>query len=716
MLRRICRNALFVTLLTSLAAWGTTPIILPHQGRLLNADDTPVNGSVTVTYSIFEVPTGGSPLWTETQQGVQVVDGLFTAQLGVFNPISADVLSPPQAGPGTPVTRYLEVTVSGTVITPRLRLGTTPFAAVSTRLSGDVSTQPGMMSIYNMSGSTTGTIRMKSEPESTTVLVGWDLDGSGVPDAYSILKSKGTGTTSTLAGHSGSTTGTIRMMASADSSKDYYDVDSDNDGIPESSDSRTISSNAIHHNVMSRSGSTTGTIRMMATPDSTTDYRDVDSDDDGIPESSDKRTVSANAVHHNVLSRSGSTTGTIRMMVSPDSASDYLDVDSDNDGMPESSDSRTISSNAIHHNVISRSGSTTGTIRMAASPDSAISSVECDSDNDGVPESSAKIKALIAGTTSVMGGRSGSTTGTIRMMATPDSAVVQSSSDTNNDGIPDNYVLDYCTPDSASNEITVTGTSLGGPVVLKVKEKANRTKCTSSLRFASPTTSSESDVSCDASSARGVLSGMSGSTTGTIRMQAAGDSAHMTLDMDSDGDGVAESELRWKVDGTGPEILMVNNGSDVHALNSNGDVYMSGNLGIAMTPGSHHIDVAGGAYCDGTNWVNASDKNAKENFALVNGQELLNKLAQLAITEWNYKADKDAKHIGPTAQDFKKLFGLGNDDKSISTIDPSGVALAAIQELYSQLLQKNEQLGEQAKVIADMQKRLESVEKKLGQK
>ena len=37
-------------------------------------------------------------------------------------------------------------------------------------------------------------------------------------------------------------------------------------------------------------------------------------------------------------------------------------------------------------------------------------------------------------------------------------------------------------------------------------------------------------------------------------------------------------------------------------------------------------------------------------------------------------------HIGPMAQDFYKLFNLGNDDKSISTIDPSGIALAAIKE------------------------------------
>jgi FtsZ-binding cell division protein ZapB len=38
------------------------------------------------------------------------------------------------------------------------------------------------------------------------------------------------------------------------------------------------------------------------------------------------------------------------------------------------------------------------------------------------------------------------------------------------------------------------------------------------------------------------------------------------------------------------------------------------------------------------------------------------------------------------AQQFKQLFGLGieNDESSISTIDPSGIALIAIQELKKQ--------------------------------
>jgi hypothetical protein len=37
--------------------------------------------------------------------------------------------------------------------------------------------------------------------------------------------------------------------------------------------------------------------------------------------------------------------------------------------------------------------------------------------------------------------------------------------------------------------------------------------------------------------------------------------------------------------------------------------------------------------------------------------------------------------LGPTAQDFHAAFHLGDDDKTIATVDEAGVALLAIQAL-----------------------------------
>ena len=68
------------------------------------------------------------------------------------------------------------------------------------------------------------------------------------------------------------------------------------------------------------------------------------------------------------------------------------------------------------------------------------------------------------------------------------------------------------------------------------------------------------------------------------------------------------------------------------------------------------------------------------------------------------------------AQDFYRLFNVGNDDKSITTIDPSGIALAAIKELN----RKNEALEEKLSVLSnqnnDLQKQIDELKKMLGAK
>ncbi len=80
----------------------------------------------------------------------------------------------------------------------------------------------------------------------------------------------------------------------------------------------------------------------------------------------------------------------------------------------------------------------------------------------------------------------------------------------------------------------------------------------------------------------------------------------------------------------------------------------------------------------GGSWSTVSDRDLKENFQPVDGDGILNKIEQMWITTWNYKSqDPSIRHIGPMAQDFA-TFGVGEDDKHITTIDADGIALAAI--------------------------------------
>jgi trimeric autotransporter adhesin len=87
----------------------------------------------------------------------------------------------------------------------------------------------------------------------------------------------------------------------------------------------------------------------------------------------------------------------------------------------------------------------------------------------------------------------------------------------------------------------------------------------------------------------------------------------------------------------------------------------------------------------GGSWASISDRNAKSNFTAVNKRSLLRRLMRIPIERWSYKAQGPSiVHMGPTAQDFSRAFGLGEDNRHITTVDADGVALAAIQGLYRQ--------------------------------
>jgi len=121
--------------------------------------------------------------------------------------------------------------------------------------------------------------------------------------------------------------------------------------------------------------------------------------------------------------------------------------------------------------------------------------------------------------------------------------------------------------------------------------------------------------------------------------------------------------------------------------------------------------VAGGV--SATAFTSTSDRNAKENFAPVSSSEVLERVASLPITTWNFKEAPGARHMGPMAQDFYAAFGLGGSDKTITTVDPDGVALAAIQGLNQKLERQAAQLKENETTITELRARLEQLERRL---
>ncbi len=134
-------------------------------------------------------------------------------------------------------------------------------------------------------------------------------------------------------------------------------------------------------------------------------------------------------------------------------------------------------------------------------------------------------------------------------------------------------------------------------------------------------------------------------------------------------------------------------------------------LSLSATPGTEQLLVDSSGNLTTTGTVNGfSDRNAKENFAAVNSAQVLERLIQVPILHWNYRDDGEAiPHLGPVAQDFYEAFKLGASERHISYSDADGVALAAIQELYRQLLDSKSEIEALRSRLQEMEERQSSV-------
>jgi hypothetical protein len=142
-------------------------------------------------------------------------------------------------------------------------------------------------------------------------------------------------------------------------------------------------------------------------------------------------------------------------------------------------------------------------------------------------------------------------------------------------------------------------------------------------------------------------------------------------------------------------------------LRADNGFYLTNSSGVAPAIAGRFLNTSTGAYLSNSGtWQSVSDENLKENFAPIDRAALLDKVAELEITRWNYKSeDANIQHVGPTAQEFYEMFGLGEDDKTISSLDPAGIALAAVQALY----EKTKELEAASKETDSLRERVEEL-------
>lgn len=201
-----------------------------------------------------------------------------------------------------------------------------------------------------------------------------------------------------------------------------------------------------------------------------------------------------------------------------------------------------------------------------------------------------------------------------------------------------------------------------------------------------------------------------GTASPAVRLNVVGSDGTTTQVLVQENSATAGSRDLLRLENKGPTRLRLKNTNtgnewSLNAHDADFRMTPAGSATVAMT-----IFPTGNVTIAGTLTQN-SDRNSKENFRGLDHKALLQKIASLDITEWNFKYENAGiRHIGPMAQDFHTIFGLGEREDRIAPLDTSGVALAAVQGLQKELAERDRRIGE----LESRLERLDALTRKLA--
>jgi hypothetical protein len=143
-------------------------------------------------------------------------------------------------------------------------------------------------------------------------------------------------------------------------------------------------------------------------------------------------------------------------------------------------------------------------------------------------------------------------------------------------------------------------------------------------------------------------------------------------------------------------------GADVMArfVGGNFVTFPVGKVGIGNITPSYPLQMAGGAYCTGTQWVNYSSRKGKKNIEELGTKEALVAFNKLNPVTFEYKSEMDdQRHVGFIAEDVPDLVAV-KERNGISAVDIVAVLTKIVQEqqkTISDLTEKVNRLEQQMK-------------------
>ncbi len=110
------------------------PLELSHQGRLFDSAGLPLDGAHHLDFALYDAPSGGTAIWSESFTGEVFDDGYFSVTLGSSSALATDDFDDDDL--------WLGLTVdAGSELPTRIKLSTSPFAvraSVAESVSGGI--------------------------------------------------------------------------------------------------------------------------------------------------------------------------------------------------------------------------------------------------------------------------------------------------------------------------------------------------------------------------------------------------------------------------------------------------------------------------------------------------------------------------------------------------------------------------------------------------
>lgn len=136
-------------------------------------------------------------------------------------------------------------------------------------------------------------------------------------------------------------------------------------------------------------------------------------------------------------------------------------------------------------------------------------------------------------------------------------------------------------------------------------------------------------------------------------------------------------------------------------------IRQNGQVRVGPAPGNIVLQPNGDIEIAGTLFENSS-RSYKEGVEPLDSRDVLAKIAALDIFEWSY-ANQPSRHIGPMAEDFHSLFGLGHDEKALSPRDVAGVALVALKGLHEKVEAREGEIERLQQEMAELRAMVEAL-------